>query len=276
MALLIHHVRGQLELARGRDADALAAFRAAERLAGRLAAPHLLVPSARALMLYALVRLGETEHAEQVLAGHSDQDREHGEMRVAAAALRLAQDDPHAAAAALKPVLRGSAHRIRRSWLIQAFVLEAIARDTLGGPAAADRAAEHALDLAEPDGALLPFLLHPAPGLLERQARQHTAHAALIAEILDLLAGNRPAPPPAGPRPALEPLSNSEIRVLRYLPTHLTAPEIATELSVSTATVKTHLRNLYAKLGEHSRAETVESARVLGLLAPSARSSAPS
>ena len=120
------------------------------------------------------------------------------------------------------------------------------------------------------------FLLHPAPGLLERQARQRTAHAALITEILDLLAGHRPAPPAAGPRPglSLEPLTDSEIRVLRYLPTHLSAPEIARELSVSTSTVKTHLRNLYAKLGAHSRAGAVESARALGLLAPSARSPA--
>jgi len=275
VALLIHHIRGQLELARGRDADALAAFQAAERLAGRLAAPHLLVPSARALVLYALVRLGETERAEQVLADLSDQDREHGELRIATAALRLAQDDPHAATGALGPVLDGSVSQIRRSWLIQAFLLEAIARDTLDDPAATDRALERALDLAEPDGALLPFLLHPAPGLLERQARRRTAHAALIAQILDLLAGNRPAPPPAGPRPPREPLSKSEIRVLRYLPTHLSAPEIARELSVSTSTVKTHMRNLYTKLGAHSRAEAVESARALGLLAPSARSPAP-
>jgi LuxR family transcriptional regulator, maltose regulon positive regulatory protein len=99
---------------------------------------------------------------------------------------------------------------------------------------------------------------------------RESGHAALIAQILDLLAGNRPAPPPAGPRAPLEPLSKSEIRVLRYLPTHLTAPEIASELSVSTSTVKTHLRNLYAKLDAHSRAEAVESARALGLLAPSA------
>ena len=114
------------------------------------------------------------------------------------------------------------------------------------------------------------FLLHPAPGLLERHARQRTAHAALIGQILDLLGGNRPAPPPAGPRAPLEPLTKSEIRVLRYLPTYLSAPEIASELSVSTTTVKTHMRNLYTKLDAHSRAETVESARTLGLLAPSA------
>jgi LuxR family maltose regulon positive regulatory protein len=154
-----------------------------------------------------------------------------------------------------------------RSWLVAAFLLEAIARDALGEPAAAGRALERALDLAEPDGRLLWFLLYPAPDLLERRARQRTAHAALIAQILDLLAGNRPAPP-AGPQPSLEPLSHSELRVLRYLPTHLSAPEIARELSVSTSTVKTHMRNLYTKLGGHSRAEAVERARALGLLAP--------
>ena len=63
--------------------------------------------------------------------------------------------------------------------------------------------------------------------------------------------------------------------MLRYLPTHLSAPEIAGQLSVSTSTVKTHMRNLYTKLDAHSRAEAVESACALGLLAPSARSPAP-
>jgi LuxR family maltose regulon positive regulatory protein len=115
---------------------------------------------------------------------------------------------------------------------------------------------------------LLWFVLHPVPGLLQRQARQRTAHAALIAEILSLLAGQAPAPP-AGPELPLEPLSNSELRVLRYLPTNLSGPEIASELYVSSNTVKTHIHHLYAKLGTHRRAEAVEHARALGLLAPS-------
>ena len=55
------------------------------------------------------MRLGETEHAEQALAGLDEQERERGDIRIATAALRLAQDDPQAAAAALAPVLDGSA-----------------------------------------------------------------------------------------------------------------------------------------------------------------------
>ena len=55
---------------------------------------------------------------------------------------------------------------------------------------------------------------------------------------------------------------------MRQAATHLSAPAIATELSVSASTVKTHVRNLYAKLGAHTRAEAVESARALSLLAP--------
>ncbi len=80
--------------------------------------------------------------------------------------------------------------------------------------------------------------------------------------------------PPRHRRPTatlVEPLSESELRVLRYLPTNLTGPEIAAELYVSHNTVKTHVRNLYAKIGTHRRAEAVARARELGLLAPSAR-----
>jgi len=274
---VIRYLRGLLALARGRDADALAAFRAAEPLARRLAAPHYTVPRARALLVHVLVRLGDTEGAEQALAELGDQDREHGETRIATATLRLAQDDPRAAVTALAPVLDGAPAVLPWIGLGHAFLLEAIARDALGDPAAAGRALERALDLAEPDRALSLFLLHPAPGLLERHARHGTAHSALIAEILSLLAGNSSAPSPgsqagwARSRSLDEQLTDSEIRVLRYLPTHLTAHEIANELFLSVNTVGTHMRHLYAKFGVHSRHEAVDRARALGLLAPSAR-----
>ena len=267
----VHSVRGLFELARGRDADALAAFRAAERLGGFLAAPHYLVTVARAWLLLALVRLGETEQAEQALAGLSEQDRDRREIRTAVAALRLAQDDPRAATTALAPALDGSTPVTSPTLHVQSYLLEAIARDALGDADAAEHALERALDLAEPDGVLLPFLLHPAPGLLERHARHRSAHAALLAEIRSALAGRMPAPSPVTAQPPLEPLSASEIRVLRYLPTNLSAPEIASELYVSRNTVKTHIQRLYAKLGTHRRGEAVERARALGLLAPSPR-----
>jgi LuxR family maltose regulon positive regulatory protein len=75
----------------------------------------------------------------------------------------------------------------------------------------------------------------------------------------------------AEPDRAREPLSQAETRVLRYLPTHLSAPEIADELYVSVNTVRTHMRHVYEKLGTHRRAEAVEQARALGLLASSPR-----
>ena len=102
--LLVCYGRGLLELARGHCADALAAFRAAERLAGLLAAPHLLLRRVQALRLQAMVRLGETERAERAIAELGEQERERGQIRIATAVLRLAQDHPHAAINALAPV----------------------------------------------------------------------------------------------------------------------------------------------------------------------------
>jgi LuxR family maltose regulon positive regulatory protein len=263
------HVRGVLELARGRLSDARAAFEAAERRAGLLAGPHLLVTRARAMLLHTLVRLGETGLAEQVLAGLGERERERGETRVTIAMLRLAQDDPQAAMAALIPVLDGSAPPVWPTGLIQAYLLEAIAQDALGDPAAVGRALERALDLTEASGGLLWFLLYPLPDLLEGYSRHRSAHASLVADIQSLLAATRPAPPAAEFWSPLEPLSDSEIRVLRYLPTNLTAPEIASELYVSINTVRTHMRHLYEKFGTHTRADTVARGRALGLLAPS-------
>jgi LuxR family transcriptional regulator, maltose regulon positive regulatory protein len=268
----LHLGRGMLELARGRYTEALVAIRTAERLAKLLVTEHALARRGRSHRLQALVLLGETRRVEQLLAEMDGPERDSGEMRIAVAALRLAQDDPEAAVAALAPVLDGSVPLTNAHlWEVQAFLLDAIARDALGDAGAARRALERALDLAQPEGLLFPFLIDPAPELLERHRRLGTAHAVLISEILNVLAGRKPAPRPDEPQGLRAPLSQAETRVLRYLPTKLSAPEIADQLYLSLNTVKTHMRHLYDKLGVHRRHEAVEQARALGLLAPSPR-----
>jgi LuxR family transcriptional regulator, maltose regulon positive regulatory protein len=268
----LYYGRGMLEFVSGRHDTALHAFRAAERLAKSLVTPHTLAPRLRSHLLQTLARTGETRRVEQALADMDTTERERGEIRIAEASLRLALDDPKAAAAVLAPVIDGSAPlENAHLWEVQAFLLQAIACDALGHAGAARRALERALDHAEPESLIFPFLYDPAPDLLDRHRRHGTAHARLIAGILNVLAGEEPGSQPTGPQRLREPLSHAETRVLRYLPTKLSAPEIADEMYLSVNTVKTHMRHLYDKLGAHRRHEAVEQARALGLLAPSPR-----
>ena len=277
----LHYIRGGLEMARGRHADAVAAFQAARRLAGTLVTPHTLATPIRAHLLQALVLLGETSRVERDIGELDAGERDGGEMRNTFALLRIAQHDPGAATEVLAPVLDGSV-RVHPVWVVAAALLEASARDALGDPAAAEGAIERALDIAEPDLMLFPFLIHPSPRLLAQHARDCAKHASLAAQILSLLPhhegvlvpqtrGSRVGSPgiTEPTRELVEPLSRSERRVLRYLPTNLSAPEIARELSVSVNTVRTHMRHLFAKLGAHSRTDAVARAQALGLLAPS-------
>ena len=213
--------------------------------------------------------MGETELVQRALDEMDDDVRAAGETRVVVAALRLARDDPDGAATALEPIFAGASPIENPRWEIQALLLKASVDDALGDTGASSRAVERALDLAEPGGVLLPFVLHPAPELLERHSRLRSTHGALISEILNLLSGRTLAARPVDAEPLQEPLSERELCVLRYLPTNLRGPEIAAELFVSQNTIRSHLRNLYAKLGVHSRADAVRRARELGLLAPS-------
>jgi LuxR family transcriptional regulator, maltose regulon positive regulatory protein len=268
--MLFQLVRGFLQIARGHLEAALATLRAAERLPGRLlSAAHPLMTEMRAFLLHVLVRLGETGQADAALAEAAESERERPGLRTAEAALRLAQGNPRAALATLAPVLDSSDPGSHQVWQIAAFLLEASARDALGEREAAGRALERGLDLAEPDGLLFPFLLHPVPELLERHARQRTAHFARVRKIISMLGGRTPVVPAASPPQQLpEPLSQAEVRVLRLLQTSLSAPEIARELYVSVNTIRTHMRHLYDKLGAHRRLEAINRARALGLLAP--------
>ncbi|MFY9933102.1 MAG: LuxR C-terminal-related transcriptional regulator [Streptosporangiaceae bacterium] len=279
----LRYARAVLELARGRYQAALTALGAAEKVAATLVSPHTHVTSMRSRMLQTLVRLGQPGQAEQALAGLDEDERASAEMRVAAAVLRLATGDPQAAADVLAPVLDGPVSGALGVQGVTALLLEARARDALGDRAAAGGVLERALSITESNGILLPFLLDPVPALLERHREYRTAHPALITQILDRLRrptgydeASSPAVTGAGPEEIVplrvtEQLTDSETRVLRYLPTHLTVHDIASELFLSVNTVNTHRRHLYAKLGVHSRHEAVDRGRALGLLAPSAR-----
>jgi LuxR family maltose regulon positive regulatory protein len=132
-------------------------------------------------------------------------------------------------------------------------------------------ARSRALALAESDRLVLPFAMTGSAGLLEALPRHETTHAALLADILDVLHGASPAASEQTRLPPAEELSPGELRVLRYLPTSLSRPEIAGELSGSPNTVNAHIRSIYAKLSVRDRSSAVQRARELRLLAAAGR-----
>jgi DNA-binding CsgD family transcriptional regulator len=103
-------------------------------------------------------------------------------------------------------------------------------------------------------------------GVAESFALGASARDAFSSEIATLLGGTNLGSTCGERQRVHDALSDAERRVLRYLPTNLTAREIADELFVSVNTVKTHMRHIYAKFDAHRRREAVERARALGLL----------
>jgi len=67
-------------------------------------------------------------------------------------------------------------------------------------------------------------------------------------------------------QPLIEPLSKRELEVLGLLRSELNGPEIARELGVSLATIRTHTQNIYGKLGVNNRRAAVRRAQELDLL----------
>jgi DNA-binding CsgD family transcriptional regulator/tetratricopeptide (TPR) repeat protein len=121
-----------------------------------------------------------------------------------------------------------------------------------------------AAGLAAPEHLVRVFLDEgPAVARLARAAAESLGTESGTA--LSVALGS-PPPSRAAPRQPTVILTERELLVLRFLPSHLTNAEIARECLMSVNTVKAHLKNIYAKLGVSTRAETVERARLLGLL----------
>jgi LuxR family transcriptional regulator, maltose regulon positive regulatory protein len=267
ITLLLHQTAGLLHAGRGRHHEALEEFGAAEDLGSQLADSQALATRTTRWLPATQARLGLTGEARALIAALDDQRASSGEIRNALAVICLAEGNPAAALAAVASVLDGTAPVLGDVTVMEAHLLAGLAHRQLGDQRAATQAAERALALAEADRLVLPFAMTGSAGLLEALPRHETAHAALLADILDVLHGASPAArqPPASP-PAEE-LTPGELRVLRYLPTNMSRPEIAGELSVSPNTVNAHIRSIYAKLQVRDRSSAVQRARELRLLA---------
>ena len=265
--LLLHQTTGILHAGRGRHREALKEFSAAEYLQSQLEGPHALAGQVTGWLLATQARLGMTGEAHAALAALDDERAGSGEIGNARAVICLAEGDPAGALGALRDVLDGTAPVIGYVTVVEAHLLAGLAHRELGDQRAANQAAERALALAEADRLLLPFAITGSRGLLEALPRHETAHAALLTDILDVLRGASPAAKYQSAPPETEELSLGELRVLRYLPTNLSRPQIAGELSVSPNTVSTHIRSIYAKLGVRDRSSAVQRARELRLLA---------
>ena len=210
-------------------------------------------------------RAGMPAQARAALTALDDENARPGEIGNARAAICLAEGDPAAALAAVQDVLDGTAPVTGHLTVVEAQLLAGLAHQALGDQHAASEATERALALAEPDRLILPFAVTGSQNLLQTLPRHHTAHATLLTDILDIMSGS-PVTPRQHPAPLTEELSPGELRVLRYLPTNLSRPEIAFELSISLNTVGTHMRSIYAKLGVGDRRSAVLRARALRLL----------
>ena len=270
ITLLLHQTAGILHAGRGRHHEALEELGAAEYLGSQLADDSQALAGRATRWLPATqARLGMTGEARAFLAALDDERASSGEFRNARAVICLAEGDPAAALSAVADVLDGTArvHGDVTVTVMEAHLLAGLAHRELGDQRAANQAAERALALAEADRLILPFAMTGSRELLEELPRHETAHAALLADILDVLHGASPAAKQKSSLPPAEELSPGELRVLRYLPTNLSRPEIAGELSVSPNTVNAHVRSIYAKLQVRDRSSAVRRARELRLLA---------
>jgi LuxR family maltose regulon positive regulatory protein len=265
-AVLLHVATGMLHAGRGQHRSALEAFAAAAQAQSLLTGVHALAPRITGWLAAMQARLGMPDEARATLTGFSAEPERMVAIHNARAVICMADGDPATALDALRDV-RDITPRVGPAFtLVEAHLLAGTAHLYLGDRSAAAAAAEAALAAAEPDRLMFPFAMTEAAELLDALPRHETAHGALLADIVDLLRGGSA---PTTNRERLsqpEELSPSELRVLRYLPTNLTRPDIAQELYVSINTVNTHIRNIYSKLGARDRTSAVRRARELRLL----------
>jgi LuxR family maltose regulon positive regulatory protein len=155
---------------------------------------------------------------------------------------------------------------------IQISILRALALRTQDAQKMAIDALHQASYLAQPGGYVRTFLDEGTPMVeLLQAAVARGIGAEYVAKLLAALHPSdfedvQGAPARLRAPTLVEPLTERELEVLRLLTTKLSVPEIADQLYVAVSTVRSHTKNIYGKLGVHSRLEAVARAEELGLL----------
>jgi LuxR family maltose regulon positive regulatory protein len=176
------------------------------------------------------------------------------------ARLHFVKDEPDAALA----VLDGCLPETPRE-RVDVLMLRARGDDRLASPNA-DASLVAAVDAARTGG----FAFALAEELIPLSRRLGALlHAAPLDEfaaaVLELLPRVIPLAESARREALVEPLTERELVVLRYLTSRLTTSEIAQEMYVSVNTVRTHTKAVYRKLGVGSRQDAVTEAQRVGI-----------
>ncbi len=164
----------------------------------------------------------------------------------------------------LERLLLGAEEGQRTGSVIEILVLQALAHQRLGDLPAALASLAHALTLAEPEGYVRVFVDEgpPIASLLRAVGKQGNTPSYVRRLLAALSPSDRSVHVNQG---LVEPLSERELEVLRLLGTELDGPAIARELMVSLNTVRTHTKNIYAKLGVTNRRAAVRQGQELDL-----------
>jgi LuxR family maltose regulon positive regulatory protein len=272
--------RWRVAMARLREAegdldDALALLEEAERVYVGDYAPNVQpVPAVRARLR---LRRGEPAHAEQWARERqlTSEDgpsylREYEHLTLARLLIARHRIEPdareHGNALTLLDRLLAAAERGGRgASVIEVLVLQALAHEAGGNAPAALAALHRAVTVAQPEGYVRLFADEGTPmAALLKALRKQPAAPAYVNRLLTVTAGTGTRASIA--QELVEPLSERELDVLRLLGSDLGGPDIARELSVSLNTLRTHTKNIYAKLGVTSRRAAVRQARDLNLI----------
>ena len=230
--------------------------------------PAVLAASATFLEATLCAQAGRHDRAWATLRSGELATQAPAEHGIVAARLALSRAQPALALSHLQSEPARSGRPLHPSTRIEMIALSAVCKHQLHDDADALRLLEASLELAQPERCRMPLLKigPPLRELLKRRIRAGTAYRSLAGELIDGLDDGAHAPGPSAPVLLLDPLSDREETVLRYLPTVMSKAEIAAELFVSVNTVKTHTKNIYRKLGVGTRTEAVRRARNLNLV----------